>query len=360
MATKPNIRQFAAFGELRRAAPALWPADAGRDPWGSPQWFELLVRHGFDPAARLQLLLAEEESGAALACLPLAAGASLTGLGNYYGSLFEPIGGAAAESAEVCLAWARHLRAGRPRRPVIALQPLDPHGGFYRNMAAALRAAGYRVGDYFCFGNWFLPVEGSFDAYFRARPSALRHTVLRGRRKLDRAGPWAIDIVARPGPRLATAIGEFEAVYASSWKPPEPFPGFIPAFCRWAAESGTLRLGLLRRAGRAVAAQIWLVHGGSAEIYKLAYDPAHARFSAGSVLTAAMMAAVIDGDRVGEVDFLHGDEPYKRDWMAMRRERRGLLAADPLTARGLAAAARHGLGRLSARLRGRTADGSGT
>jgi hypothetical protein len=41
------------------------------------------------------------------------------------------------------------------------------------------------------------------------------------------------------------------------------------------------------------------------------------------------------------VDYLSGDDAYKADWMAARRERVGLVAFDRLSLRGVAAAARH-------------------
>ena len=69
------------------------------------------------------------------------------------------------------------------------------------------------------------------------------------------------------------------------------------------------------------------------------------QFSAGSVLTAALMQHVMDVDGVNEVDYLSGDDAYKADWMAMRRERVGLLACNLRHWRGLLAAGRQVLGR---------------
>ena len=48
-----------------------------------------------------------------------------------------------------------------------------------------------------------------------------------------------------------------------------------------------------------------------------------------------MMQHVIEVDRVHEVDYGSGDDPYKKDWMSARRERWGLVARNPRTARGL-------------------------
>jgi CelD/BcsL family acetyltransferase involved in cellulose biosynthesis len=68
-----------------------------------------------------------------------------------------------------------------------------------------------------------------------------------------------------------------------------------------------------------------------------------------------MMQHVIDVDRVREVDYLTGDDAYKRDWMSHSRERHGLVAYNLRTPRGLALAAIHLAGsklkRLARRLR---------
>jgi CelD/BcsL family acetyltransferase involved in cellulose biosynthesis len=51
------------------------------------------------------------------------------------------------------------------------------------------------------------------------------------------------------------------------------------------------------------------------------------------------MQHVIDVDRVREIDYLIGDEPYKQDWMSHRRERWGIVAYNPRTLKGMAGAA---------------------
>jgi len=97
--------------------------------------------------------------------------------------------------------------------------------------------------------------------------------------------------------------------------------------------------------GEPAAAQIWIVQNGVALIYKLAYDERFTDLSVGTVLTATLMRHVIDVDKVQEVDYLTGDDAYKRDWMSGRRERGGILAMNPRTVRGAAAIARHVGGR---------------
>ena len=112
-----------------------------------------------------------------------------------------------------------------------------------------------------------------------------------------------------------------------------------------AAAQGWLRLGVLRLDGQAIAAQLWLVKRGKANIFKLAYVEGFERFSAGSVLTAALMRHVIDVDHVQVVDYLTDDDAYKRDWISHRRERRGLVAFDDRTPVGLWAGFKHWAGK---------------
>jgi len=44
---------------------------------------------------------------------------------------------------------------------------------------------------------------------------------------------------------------------------------------------------------------------------------------------------------VHEIDYLTGDDTYKKDWMSHRRERWGIIAFNPRTPRGLLGAGWH-------------------
>lgn len=333
--------------------------DADSDVFCTADWFEHLARHGYEGGVQPQLFAVSDTREAAMFVLPLASAAGgLRSLSNYYSSLYGPVGtvgtGAAAWDA-VALALRQHAEGG-----VVDLSPLAHDAAWAEALARALRAAGYWVDCYHCFGNWYLPVRpGGFDAYFANLPSALRHSIERGQRRLQRSGAHTLIIHTQPGSALDDAIADFEAVYARSWKQVEPCPEFMPGLMRLAACRGWLRLGVLRLQGEPVAAQVWLVQGGKANIYKLAYVQGSERFSPGSVLTAALMAHVMEVDQVREVDYLTGDDAYKRDWMSDRRERVGLVAFHALRWRGLAAAARHFGGRWLRQLRVRRPGSSG-
>jgi CelD/BcsL family acetyltransferase involved in cellulose biosynthesis len=135
---------------------------------------------------------------------------------------------------------------------------------------------------------------------------------------------------------LERGIEDWNRVYELSWKKPEPFPEFVPALIRLCAARGWLRLGLAYYDDQPVASQIWIVNNDRACIYKMAYDGKMAKLSAGSVLSAHLMAHVIDVEKVTEVDYLIGDDAYKKDWMSHRRERWGLVAYNPRSPAGLA------------------------
>lgn len=308
--------------------------------WADAQWFALLAAEGWagPVPAPLAVAHAEAERLPLLPTLPPAGRPGLCqGLSNYYSPLLEPIGGPPLQDAPgLARAW---RRAGLAQ---LDLRPLDAQAPWVAELAAALRGAGFLVSMAPAFDNWVLELQGqSATDYLAARPGPLRTSLKRGRARLGRAGPWAVELVDAPGEALERALDDYEQVYARSWKPAEAAPRFIRRLAQWMAQRGALRLGVLRLQGQALAAQLWFVESGCAYIFKLAHVSGSEAFSPGSVLTAELMRQVIDGDRVQTVDFISGGDAYKRDWMNQCRQRIALLAFNPRRARGAWAALRH-------------------
>jgi hypothetical protein len=192
--------------------------------------------------------------------------------------------------------------------------------------------------------NWRADTAGlDFDAYWAKRPGQLRNTVKRRTRAAE------LDIVVHDRFDPA-AWAEYEAVYRASWKPDEGSFAFLRALAELEGAAGTLRLGIARKDGAPVAAQLWLVENGEATIHKLAYAEAAKALSPGSILSAAMFRHVLDQDRVRSIDYGNGDEPYKADWMDAPRTLWKLRAFNPRTLKGLF---RAGKARLAARRRSR-------
>ena len=273
-------------------------------------------------------------------------GAPLVALSNYYSCLYGPesLLLRSCKASDCVLDWTAAVQTLRrlPGSAVLRLQPLDASAAWVSALDESLQLAGYRTSRFLAFGNWYQPVPtDGFTAYWQQRPSALRNSTERGKRRLSKAGDWRIDVVDEPGPKLAIALAAYQKVYAQSWKQPEPCPEFIPSLAKLAAEKGWLRLGVLWLNGEPLAAQLWLTSGDKANIYKLAYVKGVEKLSAGSVLTQALMQHAMDVDCVSEVDYLSGDDAYKADWMALRRVRVGLEAFDMRRTRGLMAACRH-------------------
>jgi hypothetical protein len=347
------VRCGSSWEEISDGELSLRSGEAAADLFSTWPWFRNLARYGFEAEARHLLLVVDERTAGPLLCLPMSRwgrgpaapyGAVFGGLSNYYSSLYGPIGKVEVQQADVLRVAIRKLRDDHGAS-VIDFRPLDPGAPFFREVQVALRAEGYVVGTYSCFGNWHLPVAArSYADYEPCLPSRLRNTIRRGRKKLDAAGAWRIDVVVQPGPPLDKAIEEFTSIYTRSWKTPEPFPHFVPGLCRMAAEHGWLRRGVLYLEGRPIASQLWLVKDRQALIYKLAYDEEFSRYSAGSVLSAELMRRAIDEDQVADVDYLTGDDAYKVDWMSHRRERMGVLAFRRRSIQGVVALLRHRLG----------------
>ena len=314
-------------------------------------WFENLRRHGLSsPPVAFHEVEIFRPGGARrpvgkLHLMQSDVRGPLLALSNYYSSLYDPVWVASPEEPVDWVDLAQ--RVGQLEgAAVIRLQPLDADGVFICGMEVGLQACGYSVDRFFCFGNWYLPVEpGGFETYWRQRPAQLRNTVERARRRLDRSHTWHVDILKDLSPALELGIAAYQRVYAQSWKEPEPNPDFMPGLIRMAAIQGDLRLGLLWLEGEVVAAQVWIVTAGKAHIFKLAYQSGFERFSVGSVLTAALMRHVMDVDGVIEVDYLTGDDNYKKDWMSNRRERVGLIAFKMSHVLGLLSWGRHMTGK---------------
>ncbi|MBV1799984.1 GNAT family N-acetyltransferase [Siccirubricoccus sp. G192] len=289
-----------------------------------------------------------------VALLPLLrTGGRLQNLATPYTLAWRPLLAEGADPAALRQAghgFGRLLRGGPPAR----LEALDAEAPGLDAFLAGLGAAGLALHRYRHFGNWHeaLPPGLGWAAYLAARPPALRTTI---GRKLARCGrEMHFELHTAPGAALDAGIAAYEDVRARSWKPHEPFPAFDAALMRAAARLGMLRLGLLRGRGdgRPAAAQYWIADGGRAWLLKLAHAEESRAASPGTALTAMMIRGLLEEDGVRELDFGRGDDPYKQLWVGRRRQRIGLVVADPRHPAGLLAVARQVAGRGRQRLLG--------
>jgi hypothetical protein len=266
----------------------------------------------------------------------------LEGFSNLYTLSFEPIVSKQAGPPDaVAQAFVAAMVEGSAPPGRISFDSWDPASPLFDAFVQALWAKGYIVHCYFQFANLYEEVVGdTWESYLRRRSSRLHNLLERKSRRLSLAGTPRFEVIAQ-GSALDAAIDAYETVYRASWKPPEPYPSFMPGLIVTADREGWMRLGLLYLDEIPIAAQLWLVADGRATIYKLAHDQRYDALSPGSLLTAHVLRHLLAVEGLREVDFGRGGEPYKRLWLGRRRERWGLLAFNRRDPGALLEAARH-------------------
>lgn len=319
--TLPWFRNFIQSGIVPKEKVRIFAVDAAGDP----------------PTPRAVLLMYRDDSAVGpFRCRTLAS------LSNYYSSLFgplvEPDMPDLQESLDVL---AEAIAHDTFRWDAVDLRPLALDKATFPGLVAAFRKVGLLVQTYFCFGNWYMEVNNqTFSEYLKTRSSRLSKTAKRQRRILETGTRFRFKLFTGID-ELERGVADYNTVYTSSWKVPEPYPNFMSELMRTCAQQGWLRLGIAYMDGVPAAAQVWMVVDSTASIYKMAYDERFAKESVGTVLSCLLMEHVIEVDKVKVVDYLSGDDAYKRDWMSHRRERWGIMAFNLRTPRGVLAAARH-------------------
>jgi hypothetical protein len=318
--------------------------EAARDNFFAGEaWWRTMLAAGMPADAEPRFLLCADAVLMPLQLLD--GGKTLQSLTNPYTGLYQPLIAPGLDAVALRQAGAEFGRFCRGW-PTVRLDALADDSSELAPLLAGARRAGMLASRFAHFGNWHEPIAGrSWEQYLAARPGALRETV---RRKLKRT-QTTLEIVATTD-TVEAGTEAYEDIYARSWKVPEPYPRFHAEMMRRAAAIGVLRLGLLRAEGRVVAAQIWIVQGGRASVLKLAHDEADRALSPGTVLTALMIRELIGREAVTELDFGRGDDPYKQLWATQRRQRIGILLANPRRLRGLTVLGRQWLGHARRRL----------
>jgi hypothetical protein len=342
------VQVYASLNELRaRHGEALSYAAQGK-LFHAIEWFDCLVAHGLFESLTPRIYAAADgempAEAAFLFCARDGAG-NLVSLTNFYtmewSAVFAP---GASRRAALVEAIVAHIASERPRWPYVnfrLLHEADPVGAL---IETSLGRNGFATHRYFQLLNIHEPVEGlDFARYFEKRPSRMKNTVRRREKKLRAEHEVKIACLDR----LADGfLSDYEAIYANSWQRTEAAPRLVAELCRTADTLGLLRVGMLHVDGTPAAAQIWLMSGARAILYKLAYDEMFADFSVGTILTRAMTEFVLGRDKVSELDFGVGGDAYKKDWMEQERRLTGIEAFNRRTPKGNVLALRQWAGGL--------------
>lgn len=354
-----QLQHYRRLAELPPQALALMAADERRSSSLGPDWYATLEQTLFEPhpeagAPQYALLLGAQ--GQVLCVLPWLrlpqrqGSARAESLSSCYTALYAPACAPELQAPDLAVLL-RALRGQRPALARITFAPMAHRSDDYQLLLQGLRLAGWQAFEFYGFDNWFRRVQGDWATLRRQLDGRVRSTLDRKGRRFAAAG-GRLELLSAAGD-VERGAAAYTQVYAHSWKQPEPFPAFIPGFMARYAARGELRLGLAWLGEVPVAAQLWIVCRGRAEIHKLAYDEAHKEFSPGTLLTELLMSHVIDRDKVTEIDYLIGADPYKQLWMDQRRERWGIVAYNPRTFGGIVGLATERLGRLTKGLRRR-------
>lgn len=322
------------------------PADARRMLDDAPGffatglWWQVVLSHAMPVAAKASFIVVRSR-GQAVAVAPMLQSAGrLDSLTTPYTCEYTPLFTPGLDQPTRIEAMATLCRLYRSRG-ITRLDALPAEWDGLPDLQAGSRIAGLRALRFDHFGNWHEDVAGeTWDAYLLRRPGALRETIRRRLRKAEKLPQAMFEVLTRPE-EMDRAAAAFETVYQLSWKEPEPYPTFNVALMRAMADHRLLRFGLWSIGPVAVAVQLWVLRAGHAIVLKLAHDEAYKAHSPGTVLTALMLRHLLDEEHVTQIDFGRGDDGYKQGWATQRRQRIGLLLANPWRLTGAAALLHH-------------------
>jgi len=317
------------WDQLPECANQLFAECEQKSVFLSRDWLENITYHSLPNENKL-LLVCVIENQRFLAILPMmqCPRGGLNALSTRFTTFFSLLisDRDKKESVFNCLA------KGLSQLPINSIQfePIDSCDTNMNTLQEYLLEHELRGYPYFKFYNWTHKTNNqTFNEYINSRPTVLRNTIQRKRRKLDREQNYEIKLYKDRN--IKQALIDYQNVYSNSWKANEYFSDFTPNLIKRMSESEWLRLGILYIDSKPIAAQIWIVVHSTASIYRLVYDEKWKQYSPGSILTEYLMQHVINIDKVSEIDFLTGNESYKHDWMTLRKERIGIRFSKPKT-----------------------------
>lgn len=231
-----------------------------------------------------------------------------------------------------------HLARSERHWAWVDLNGLDRDAPWFDPLVDSLRDAGYWVRPYPHFPSRYETYqEPSLKEYLARRSPEDRkqfQNYERKWRKLQRENAAEFRIVRGPADDIDAAVAAYQWVHERSWKQPERSPAFIPRILSEAFAAGVLRMGILSVDGQPVAVEVGIAHDRGVTMLKTAYDQAYRDRSVGAIAILRTIEHLIETDHVMQIDFGRDDEPYKRLWMPLRRERWGVVAFNPTSASG--------------------------
>ncbi|HUK10386.1 MAG TPA: GNAT family N-acetyltransferase [Stellaceae bacterium] len=231
-------------------------------------------------------------------------------------------------------------RRASPPLDMLRFDSLDPTPPEFAAFTAAWRAAGMLVQRFRQLDRFYADVEGlTLETYLARFPVPLQASFARLQRRWAHSGRGRFEMVTG-GSELKSALIDYALVDLQSRADAEPYPLCVAEVAQAAAHAGALRLGTYRVDDTPAAAQIWIVSGGTATLWRSHHTRKFAPLAVGLALTQEMLRHILAVDRVREIDFGIDNASRCRPFIE-GHERVGLLAFNPRTPRGWLGAARH-------------------
>jgi Acetyltransferase (GNAT) domain len=305
------------------------------NPFATPEWLLCYVNNVVEPEIVIHVIASQVTGSVDLpdlmSSLVLYSSAKtphqIKSFNNYYSSQFHiPSIGSAAE-------FHREFRKVPGNHLIISPFCVSEES---KQMLNLLNHQGWRSKIFSQSGNWYLPSAGlTFESYLEILKQTGSNPVRRKTKAfLKDSTNNRLQVISNLAD-VPNAPELFASIYAKSWRSSESHPEFVSAWMKSCSDRGWLRLGIAWHKGIAVAMQFWFTIDKKAFIYKMAYDDSYGDLSAGTVLSGELFRYALDVDKVDEVDYLSGDDPYKKTWVTHRRDLIGIEAFNIRTLNGL-------------------------
>lgn len=350
-----TVQAYPDFDALPPSVAEFFAAAGERNFFMGAAWFRIVLRTAGSPIDRPRIYIASR-AGKTLAALvvrerekagPLklrVISSPSRGLdAALYGPLLDPEQGEAGLRAIV-----ESISRGPTPVHVVRLECFDPESRDYRLLVDALRACRLRVKT---FPDGFRTYSEAFAEptvaqYLADRSPEMRAFIQSQTLSFSEGGRGQF-VVVTGGQDLGPALVDYALIDLQSWKEQEFFPDCVPQLAQSAARIGALRLVLLYIDGRPAAAQIWIVSGGRATMWRSHFARQFAALSIGTVITFEAIRYILETDRPRVVEFGPGTDTGRDQWLQRGCQRIGFVAFNLRTMKGWGAAIRHHLGLMA-------------
>ena len=187
-----HTAHFQRFSQLPPAGQKLFQQAEAISFFLSEDWLSLLYQTVFEAEHELRLYTVLDQE--LMACLPMVyrlggrGNRHLMALENYYSSYFQPVmPSGEAHHQQLLNALFKAIRNDVEKWDQISLRALPYSDILFQQILTALRHNGYLCQPFFCFGNWYLPInQRDYTTYYQGLSSQLQNTLVRKRKKLEK------------------------------------------------------------------------------------------------------------------------------------------------------------------------------